>query len=41
MNIYDHKLNEDVLINVGIGETRIATLVDGRLDQLILERAST
>ncbi len=35
------KLNEEVLINVGIGETRIATLVDGKLDQLILERART
>ncbi|MFZ5836596.1 MAG: Rne/Rng family ribonuclease [Pseudomonadota bacterium] len=32
-------LNEEVLINAGIGETRVATLVDGRLDQLILERA--
>lgn len=32
-------LNEEVLINAGIGETRIATVIDGRLDQLILERA--
>jgi len=32
-------LNEEVLINAGVGETRIATIVDGRLDQLILERA--
>jgi len=35
----DEVLNEEVLINAGIGETRIATVVDGRLDQLILERA--
>ena len=35
----DEILNEEVLINAGIGETRIATVVDGRLDQLILERA--
>lgn len=32
-------LNEEVLINAGIGETRVATVVDGRLDQLILEQA--
>ncbi len=32
-------MNEEVLINAGIGETRVATVIDGRLDQLILERA--
>ncbi len=35
----DQHMNEEVLINVGIGETRIATVIDGRLDQFILERA--
>ena len=33
-------LNEEVLINAGIGETRVATVIDGRLDQIVLERAS-